>query len=248
MSDSVVLLGIRHHGPGSARAVRRALQAYQPEVVLIEGPPEADALVPLAGSHDMRRRWRCWPTRRRRTVPRPDRAVLAVRRVLPGVAGDPVGGGPGVPVRFFDLPAAHHFAARRPRRAAARPGYGSIRSANAGRGRRVRRPRTLVGGRGRAPASSGRASTVGRAGRRAGAVRGDRVGDGGRPSGRHHPMNEDARREAHMRTVLRAAGRQHERVAVVCGAWHVPALTAQLPAASADAAVLRGLPKGQSQR
>src|SRR5256886_10249895 len=51
---SPILLGIRHHGPGSARAVRRALSAYQPEVVLIEGPPEADPLVPLAGDEDMR--------------------------------------------------------------------------------------------------------------------------------------------------------------------------------------------------
>ena len=49
-----VLLGVRHHGPGSARAVRRALSAYQPEVVLVEGPPEADPLVPLAGDEDMR--------------------------------------------------------------------------------------------------------------------------------------------------------------------------------------------------
>src|SRR5262245_21468394 len=49
-----LLLGIRHHGPGSARAVRRALAAYQPDALLIEGPPEADALVPLAGDEDMR--------------------------------------------------------------------------------------------------------------------------------------------------------------------------------------------------
>ncbi len=34
-------------------------------------------------------------------------------------------------------------------------------------------------------------------------------------------------------------------MAVVCGAWHVPALTGKLPTASADAAVLRGLPKAK---
>ena len=32
-------------------------------------------------------------------------------------------------------------------------------------------------------------------------------------------------------------------MAVVCGAWHVPALTAPLPTATADAQILRGLPK-----
>src|SRR5436190_2164443 len=42
---------------------------------------------------------------------------------------------------------------------------------------------------------------------------------------------------------LRAALKEFERVAVVCGAWHVPALTAPLPTASADAAVLKGLSK-----
>jgi hypothetical protein len=54
---------------------------------------------------------------------------------------------------------------------------------------------------------------------------------------------EEARREAAMRTALRAALRRHERVAVVCGAWHVPALTAPLPTATADARLLRGLAK-----
>src|SRR5439155_162983 len=46
--------GIRHHGPGSARSVRAALAAQRPDVVLIEGPPEADDLVALAADPDMR--------------------------------------------------------------------------------------------------------------------------------------------------------------------------------------------------
>src|SRR5690349_18822656 len=37
--------GVRHHGPGSARAVVRELAAQQPDVLLVEGPPEADELV-----------------------------------------------------------------------------------------------------------------------------------------------------------------------------------------------------------
>ena len=43
-------------------------------------------------------------------------------------------------------------------------------------------------------------------------------------SGRRQAAED--RREAYMRTVLRAARKEYERVAVVCGAWHVPALTA----------------------
>ena len=48
------------------------------------------------------------------------------------------------------------------------------------------------------------------------------------------------RREAHMRQVLRTARKTHERIAVVCGAWHVPALTDPLPPAAADARVAQG--------
>lgn len=45
MDDRVALLGIRHHGPGSAVLLRRALDAIDPECVLIEGPSEADPLI-----------------------------------------------------------------------------------------------------------------------------------------------------------------------------------------------------------
>jgi hypothetical protein len=50
----VHVLGIRHHGPGSARAVAGALAQLDPEIVLIEGPPELDAVAPLAAAHGMR--------------------------------------------------------------------------------------------------------------------------------------------------------------------------------------------------
>src|SRR5688500_7473520 len=46
LPDRVTLIGIRLHGPGSARMVAAALAAVRPEVVLIEGPPEGDALLP----------------------------------------------------------------------------------------------------------------------------------------------------------------------------------------------------------
>lgn len=37
----VKLYGIRHHGPGSARSLLAALKAEPPELLLVEGPPEA---------------------------------------------------------------------------------------------------------------------------------------------------------------------------------------------------------------
>jgi hypothetical protein len=41
------IFGIRHHGPGSALSLASALREYAPDCVLIEGPPEADALIGL---------------------------------------------------------------------------------------------------------------------------------------------------------------------------------------------------------
>jgi hypothetical protein len=41
MPGSIHVFGIRHHGPGSARVLVRALDTLNPSIVLIEGPPEA---------------------------------------------------------------------------------------------------------------------------------------------------------------------------------------------------------------
>lgn len=102
-----VLLGVRHHGPGSARAVRAALEQCAPAAVLIEGPPEADGLVPLAAQEGMRPpvallahvlddpgRAAFWP------LAEFSPEWVAMRWALER----------GVPVRFIDLPAAHSLA------------------------------------------------------------------------------------------------------------------------------------------
>ncbi|WP_170159778.1 DUF5682 family protein, partial [Calidithermus terrae] len=44
---NVHIFGIRHHGPGSARSLKAALEALRPDCILVEGPPEADPLLPL---------------------------------------------------------------------------------------------------------------------------------------------------------------------------------------------------------
>ena len=53
-TTGVHLLGIRHHGPGSARAVRAALNTLRPDIVLIEGPPEADELLRWVADKEMK--------------------------------------------------------------------------------------------------------------------------------------------------------------------------------------------------
>jgi hypothetical protein len=56
-------------------------------------------------------------------------------------------------------------------------------------------------------------------------------------------MEREQLREAFMRQSIREAVKAgHQRIAVVCGAWHVPALQGAVTA-KADAALLKGLPK-----
>ena len=47
---TVHVLGIRHHGPGSARNVRSFLEELKPDIVLVEGPPEADEILQWAAA------------------------------------------------------------------------------------------------------------------------------------------------------------------------------------------------------
>ena len=50
MVDQLVqIFGIRHHGPGSSRSLLRSLDLLGPDILLVEGPPEADSIIHLAG-------------------------------------------------------------------------------------------------------------------------------------------------------------------------------------------------------
>jgi hypothetical protein len=107
VSGGPLLLGVRHHGPGSARAVRAALDAARPRTVLIEGPPEADALIALAADEDMRPPVALLA----HVVDEPGRSAfwpfaefspewIAIQWALEH----------DVPARFIDLPATHSLA------------------------------------------------------------------------------------------------------------------------------------------
>ncbi|NHA06334.1 hypothetical protein G7092_21170 [Mucilaginibacter sp. HC2] len=51
---AINILGIRHHGPGSARNVKAFLESVKPDIVLVEGPPEADAMLQWVGHEDLK--------------------------------------------------------------------------------------------------------------------------------------------------------------------------------------------------
>lgn len=235
-----LLLGVRHHGPGSARAVRRALDAAGPRVVLIEGPPEADALVPLAAEEDMRPPVALLA----HVVDEPGKSAfwpfaefspewVAIRWALEH----------GAPVRFIDLPAAHTLAMRdgeeetpgKEEAAEGAEGAEDVRidplrvlAETAGYDDAERWWEDVVEHReGDAFAALGEAM---------GALR-ETLGDGGH--------GRDLVREAYMRLQVRAATKEFgDDVAVVCGAWHVPALR-QKTTVTADRALLKGLPKAK---
>src|SRR5262245_13915426 len=50
----VEVFGVRHHGPGSARSLLAALDRFSPDLLLVEGPPEASGLIPLVADPELR--------------------------------------------------------------------------------------------------------------------------------------------------------------------------------------------------
>lgn len=224
------VLGIRHHGPGSARAVLSELDRIQPDIVVIEGPADADRLTTDVDHADMV----------------PPVAIMAYAVDDPAVSAFwPFGAfSPEwqallwaarnqVPVRFCDLPAATVLAQR------------DQRHEDASRVR-VDPIAALADAAGYDDPERWWDDVV--------ESRTDGSGFDAITEAMHtvrelEPDEDDPiehQREAHMRQVIRKAAKEFSTVVVVCGAWHAPALAGKLPAASADAALLRGLPKVKS--
>ncbi len=49
----ITVFGVRHHGPGCARSLRAALEELRPDIVLVEGPPDAHEVLPLLIHEEM---------------------------------------------------------------------------------------------------------------------------------------------------------------------------------------------------
>ena len=230
---SVHLFGIRHHGPGCARSLAQALSALAPDCILIEGPPEADALAQYAGHADL-----VPPVALLLYAPAdPQRAAF-----YPFAAYSPewqalrYASEHGVDVRFCDLPQAQRFALRAERaEAGAEKDLDELQAdplrwlaRAAGYGDTETWWDHLV---------EQRSDSLGLFAAIAEMMTALRNEAG--------PTKDEleAKREAWMRTTIRQAVKEgRERIAVVCGAWHVPAL-AVLPSAKSDADLLRGLTK-----
>src|SRR5215211_5163399 len=100
------IFGIRHHGPGSARSLRAALEQLRPDAILVEGPPDAAEVLPLLAQPDMRPPVALLiyaPDAPRRAVYYPFALFSPEWQALHyGLTN-------GIPVRFMDLPQAHQL-------------------------------------------------------------------------------------------------------------------------------------------
>ncbi|MFC4637981.1 DUF5682 family protein [Deinococcus hohokamensis] len=226
MSTALWVYPIRHHGPGSARSLERALARQRPDLILVEGPADGDALLPwfthpelrppvalLGYVNDEPARASFWP------VASFSPEAVALRWAASA----------GIPARFMDLPASVTLAAG-PEHEDPAPDGDPLRqlAEAAGYTDFERWWETLVEARGddlEVFEAIHEAMT---------AVRADAP----------DAQGQEAQREAYMRQTLRAAQKEgFGNVAVVCGAWHAPALDLTRFRARDDAAQLRGLPK-----
>lgn len=250
MAGEVTYLGIRHHGPGSARRAIDALEALQPVEVLIEGPSDLsdqlpllahDAMVPpvaqLAYPKDTPEQAMFWPL----AVFSPE--YQAIRWALAR----------GIPVRYIDLPVAWRLP---------RISEDTVDSPTEDAALEESSP---------APAQKERLQQqiqkdpIGVLAHAAGYEDGeswwrDVIEENPDPGPIFAAVSDamtalreeegtlsqmEAAREAHMRLeIAKSAKAADGPIAVICGAYHVPALKAK-HAAKDDRALLKGAPKAK---
>ncbi len=231
---SVHLFGIRHHGVGGARSLRRALQVLEPDCVLVEGPPDANDLLPLLADVGMS----------------PPVALLLYAKddpakavYYPFAAFSPEFQAISfalekqITVRFMDLPQSHQL---------------SIEAVGARHASPMPQPDDVA------------ADPLGWLARAAGFSDGERYweylveqrqNDEDVFTAIFEAMSalrlesnvlepREALREAFMRQTIRKAQKDgFKKIAVVSGAWHSPALNLEQYESKADAALLENLPK-----
>ncbi len=263
------IFGVRHHGPGCARSLRDALGKLEPDIVLVEGPPDAQDVMPLLAHEEMRPPVALLiyaPDNPKRAVYYPFTSFSPEWQALHYALAHTI------PARFMDLPQAIQLAKVAEEKAdvAATEPMEDNRPAD---GTKVTRgassvPETVeVVGEARRETKQPEVS-----------ITDDPLGMLAQAAGYSDhelwweqqveqrmdttdlfegiletmsvlrsdttPKNkQEAQREAHMRQTIRAVLKDgFQRIAVVCGAWHAPVLS-DLKNAKADAALLSGLKK-----
>src|SRR5262245_31383097 len=270
---SVHVFGIRHHGPGGARSLRAALAALGPDVVLVEGPPDATEVLPLLHQEGMK------PPVALLIYPpdTPQRAIFYPFAIFsPEWQALHFALEKNIPARFIDLPQSYRLALE----AEEAPPTLSPDGGREGRGNGNPEGATAESGSEPPGNPDGQQETdeimlhedpLGLLAIAAGyrdhelwwehqieqrqdpaglfdgimeamtALRSRNEAEEESQPQPHRRFEEQ--REAFMRQSIRSARKEgFERIAVVCGAWHAPALT-QLGPAKTDLELLKGLPK-----
>lgn len=244
---SIHILGIRHHGPGSARHVKEYLERTKPDIVLVEGPPEADSILEWVGNDQLVPPVAILvyqPEAPQKAVFYPFaefspewQAILYARRNK-------------IPVRFMDLPMAHQFEIKATRKSKEDPEEAP--SLNNTLAPHIPDSRTVKYNPIAYLAGAAGFSDEEKWWEHMFEYRQDpqevftAVAEGMqalRQDLRLPYDREEQLREAHMRKTIRQAEREmFTEIAVVCGAWHTPALI-NMPKAKDDNDLLKGLPK-----
>lgn len=250
----VHVFGIRHHGPGSARSLLHALHQLEPDAILIEGPPDADEIVPLAAQAGMQPPVALLVY----AVDEPQQAAFFPFAVFsPEWQALQFGLARGIPVRFMDLPQTYQITLRQEEKEA-------LDALKAQAPPEV----TEILPAGESPDSPYvprlRDDPLGALAQAAGFADGERWWEQMveqrqdsqdlfaavleamstlRETDEQPEPPFNLQREAYMRETIRTAQRDgFERIAVVCGAWHAPVL-ADMPPTKGDKALLKGLKK-----
>jgi len=263
------IFGVRRHGPACARSLRDALGKLEPDIVLVEGPPDAQDVMPLLAHEEMRPPVALLiyaPDNPKRAVYYPFTSFSPEWQALHYALAHTI------PARFMDLPQAIQLAKVAEEKAdvAATEPMEDNRPAD---GTKVTRgassvPETVeVVGEARRETKQPEVSItddpLGMLAQAAGYSDNElwweqqveqRMDTTDLFEGILETMSvlrsdttpknkQEAQREAHMRQTIRAVLKDgFQRIAVVCGAWHAPVLS-DLKNAKADAALLSGLKK-----
>ena len=240
------LLGIRHHGPGSARNVKEYLERLKPDIVLIEGPPEANDLLQWVGNSELKPPVAilCFqPDDPKSSVFYPFAEFSPEWQAISYAINNKI------PVQFIDLPVVNKIALREDS------------------SKNDEQKLSATEENERIPAeeiSIYKNDPLRFLARAAGYDDTDywwssmfeqrvnneevftAVSEAMHAIREENPVpieKEESLREAHMRKMIRQAEKEmYTEIAVICGAWHVPALQ-NMPPAKQDSDLLKGLPK-----
>lgn len=233
MAADVSLFGIRHHGPGSARRLVEALDALGPAMVLIEGPADASHLLPMLADPALETPVALLTY----AEDDPGRAsFFPFAEYSPEFQAARWAAAHGAGLRFIDLPASDRLGEQEdeaealPDDPVGRDPIGTLAQAAGYDDGESWWADVIEQNPAPGPVFAAVADAMTALRTEAGPI-----------------SAREAAREAHMRIeIARAAKESEGPVAVVCGAWHVPALAAKHSLA-ADRELLKGRSKAKTK-